>query len=63
MFVAKKFMIPISEALKIIERETHSLKTETIDLENSIGRVLAENVVADMDLPPFDRSQMDGFAV
>ena len=56
-------MIPISEALKIIERETRSLKTETIDLENSIGRVLAENVVADMDLPPFDRSQMDGFAV
>jgi len=56
-------MIPISEALKIIERETLALKTDTIDLENSIGRVLAENVKADMDLPPFDRSQMDGFAV
>ena len=56
-------MIPISEALKIIEREVHSLAAETIDLENSIGRVLAENVRADMDLPPFDRSQMDGFAV
>ena len=56
-------MISISEALKIIERENFFLDVETIDLENSIGRVLAENVAADMDLPPFDRSQMDGFAV
>ena len=56
-------MIPISEAIKIIERETVSLPAETIELENSIGRVLAENIKADMDLPPFDRSQMDGFAV
>ncbi len=59
----KRFMIPISEALKIIKRETFSLRPETIDLENSIGRVLAENIQADMDLPPFNRSQMDGFAV
>ncbi len=56
-------MIPISEAVKIIERETSSLKAETVKLENSIGRVLAENIKADMDLPPFDRSQMDGFTV
>lgn len=56
-------MIPISEAIKIIKRETPSLKAETIDLVESIGRVLAENIKADMDLPPFDRSQMDGFAV
>jgi molybdenum cofactor synthesis domain-containing protein len=56
-------MIPISEALKIIERETVALETETIELENSIGRVLAEEIRADMDLPPFDRSQMDGFAL
>ena len=56
-------MISISEALKIIERESFSLSAETIDLENSVGRVLAETVKADMDLPPFNRSQMDGFAV
>ncbi len=56
-------MILISEALKIIEREILPLKTELIDLENSVSRVLAETVKADMDLPPFDRSQMDGFAV
>ena len=56
-------MILISEALKIIKRETHSLGTETIDLSKSVGRVLAGKIVADMDLPPFNRSQMDGFAV
>lgn len=56
-------MIPISEALKIIKRETFSLQTETIDLENSVGRILAQKIEADMDLPPFNRSQMDGFAL
>ena len=56
-------MIPISEAFEIIKRGTFSLAAETIDLNESIGRVLAEEILADMDLPPFDRSQMDGFAV
>jgi molybdenum cofactor synthesis domain len=56
-------MIPISEALKIIERETFPLEIETVRLENCIGRVLAEDICADLALPPFDRSQMDGFAV
>ncbi|MDQ3749306.1 MAG: molybdopterin molybdenumtransferase MoeA, partial [Acidobacteriota bacterium] len=56
-------MIPISEALQIIEKQVGTLSTEPIGLENSVGRVLAEKISADMDLPPFDRSQMDGFAV
>jgi molybdenum cofactor synthesis domain-containing protein len=56
-------MIPIFEALKIIKRETFVLLSEMIDLENSVGRVLAQEIRADMDLPPFDRSQMDGYAV
>ncbi|CAN5804732.1 molybdopterin molybdotransferase MoeA [soil metagenome] len=56
-------MIPISEALEIIARETFSLSAETTEIESSVNRVLAEEILADMDLPPFDRSQMDGFAV
>lgn len=56
-------MISISEALEIIEKETFFLESEKIDLEKSTGRILAEEIRADMDLPPFDRSQMDGFAV
>src|SRR5688500_10907163 len=56
-------MIPVSEALRIIKREVFLLSIEEVDLAESIGRILAEDVFADMDLPPFDRSQMDGFAV
>lgn len=55
-------MLPIPEAIKIIKSKISPLHVETIDLADSIGRVLAEIVKADMDLPPFDRSQMDGFA-
>lgn len=55
-------MLPISEAIKIIKSKTSPLQVETIDLTDSIWRVLAEIVKSDMDLPPFDRSQMDGFA-
>ncbi len=56
-------MIPISKAFKFIDRETIPLRTERVELTDAAGRVLSEKIVADTDLPPFDRSQMDGFAV
>ncbi|HEX6278773.1 MAG TPA: gephyrin-like molybdotransferase Glp [Pyrinomonadaceae bacterium] len=56
-------MIPVSKAFKIITRETPTLGVERVALEDAIGHVLAEDIVADSDLPPFDRSQMDGYAV
>jgi molybdenum cofactor synthesis domain-containing protein len=56
-------MIAIEKALKIIDRETKALVGERVALVDSVGRVLAEDIRADMDLPPFDRSQMDGYAV
>ena len=56
-------MITISEALKIISDQTFPLDEETVELADTVGRILAEDIFADMDLPPFDRSQMDGFAV
>jgi molybdenum cofactor synthesis domain-containing protein len=56
-------MIPVSEAIDIISRETPCLASESVDLSSSVGRVLAEDILADTDLPPFDRSQMDGYAV
>lgn len=56
-------MISIAEALKIIARNVSPLEKETAELSEVCGRVLAEEVVADMDLPPFDRSQMDGYAI
>lgn len=56
-------MIEISKALKIIEGQTQELRSERVLLVESVGRVLREKIVADTDLPPFDRSQMDGYAV
>jgi len=56
-------MIPITKALKIIASETQILGFEKIPLTEAPGRVLREEIVADTDMPPFDRSQMDGYAV
>lgn len=38
-------------------------RSETIALEDALGRVLAEDVVSRVDVPSFDRSNFDGFAV
>ena len=56
-------MIDISKAIQIIARETGSLGPKKVAVSQSVGRVLGEDIIADSDLPPFDRSQMDGFAV
>ncbi|HEX8130358.1 MAG TPA: gephyrin-like molybdotransferase Glp [Pyrinomonadaceae bacterium] len=56
-------MIPVPEAIRIIEAQTPRLPVETVALVEARGRVLAEDVVADTDLPPFDRAMMDGYAV
>ncbi|HIA18991.1 MAG TPA: molybdopterin biosynthesis protein [Planctomycetaceae bacterium] len=39
------------------------LGTESIPLERSLGRILAEDIIAKVDVPSFDRSNYDGFAV
>jgi molybdopterin molybdotransferase len=56
-------MISVAEAVQIIRQQTAALGTERIDLPSALGRVLAQEIVADSDLPPFDRAQMDGYAV
>ena len=56
-------MIPVSDAIELILKHTAALPAERIPLANALARFLAEDVIADSDLPPFDRSQMDGYAV
>lgn len=56
-------MISISKASAIVKRETVSLGTENVRIGAAAGRVFAEDIRADGDMPPFDRSQMDGFAM
>lgn len=56
-------MISVPEAIDIVRRDARVLETELVAISDCVGRVLAEDIVADTDLPPFNRSQMDGFAV
>src|ERR1700730_3409327 len=60
-------MLPYAEARqKVIEIAGALRRTpriETIEIEQAFGRVLAREVRADRDYPPFNRSTRDGFAV
>jgi molybdopterin molybdotransferase len=56
-------LLPVKEAIEIVIANCPSLASEKVALAESQHRLLAENIVADSDLPPFDRSQMDGYAV
>jgi molybdopterin molybdotransferase len=56
-------MITVEEAEKIIQAEIKDYGVEITPFEHALGRVLAENIKADRDLPPFNRVTMDGVAV
>lgn len=56
-------MITVAEAIQIVKEQTQALSPERVQVEDALGRFLAEDVIADSDLPPFNRSQMDGYAV
>ncbi|HEX4421505.1 MAG TPA: gephyrin-like molybdotransferase Glp [Kofleriaceae bacterium] len=53
----------VSAALAMLERRTSSLGVERVGVTSAHGRVVAEAVVAGIDVPAFARSAMDGFAV
>jgi molybdopterin molybdotransferase len=55
-------MIPFDDALRIAMEQVRPTGTERVPLAGAAGRILAEDVVADHDVPPFDKSAMDGFA-
>jgi len=56
-------MITVDKALDIVLRNVGVLETETVAIEQANGRILAQEVRADIDLPPFDRARMDGYAL
>ncbi len=56
-------MLTSFEALRVIHEKIGPLPEERVNTVNSLGRVLAEDIVAPMDMPPFDKSAMDGYAV
>ncbi len=56
-------MITVDEALAAVLGRVRTLGTEATPLADSVSRILRAAVVADRDLPPFNRAAMDGFAV
>lgn len=57
-----KPMIPFQTAYEILLNQATSTGTEQIHLDQSVNRVLAEDVPADRDMPPFHKSAVDGYA-
>ncbi|MBU8893330.1 MAG: molybdopterin molybdotransferase MoeA [Bacteroidales bacterium] len=55
-------MIKIEEAYKIVLNNSYQLETERVHFTDSLGRILAEDVKSDIEMPPFDKSAMDGYA-
>lgn len=56
-------MITLDEAIEIILSQVKpSIKAEKVSLWDSIGRVLATDVISDMNMPPFNKTAVDGYA-
>ncbi len=56
-------MISVDQALDKILSYVEVLEEEQVPILDSLGQVLAEDVISDIDIPPLDNSAMDGYAV
>jgi len=56
-------MVTVQQAEEIVLAEARSYGVEHMPFQSAIGRVLAEPIIADRDLPPYDRVTMDGIAI
>ena len=55
-------MISFEEAYNMVMGFANPLGIEEVGLEEVLDRVIAEDIVSDVDMPPFNKSAMDGFA-
>ena len=55
-------MISFDEALEIAVGAARRLDTETVALAHARGRILAQELLADMPMPPYDKAMVDGYA-
>jgi molybdopterin molybdotransferase len=55
-------MVSYERALQIILNDVRQMGTERIGFEDALFRMLAEDIFSDIDMPPFDKSAMDGYA-
>ena len=56
-------MISVEQALELILQQIQPAPGESVALGESVGRVLAEEILSDLDSPPHDKSMVDGYAV
>jgi molybdopterin molybdotransferase len=59
----KPALLAVADAQEAILTRSRPLPPEPTPLAEALGRVLAEDVASDLDMPPFDKSMMDGYAV
>ncbi len=55
-------MIELNEALQIVLSSARLLATERVDIGQALNRILAEDIISDIDMPPFDKAVFDGYA-
>lgn len=55
-------MFEYKDALKLIISSAETVSTESVTINHALKRVLAEDVISDLNLPPFNKSAMDGYA-
>jgi molybdopterin molybdotransferase len=57
-------LLPFKESKKVVDTNIKPIaRVEIINIDDASGRVLAEDIVATLSTPPFDRAAMDGYAV
>ncbi|HSP21921.1 MAG TPA: gephyrin-like molybdotransferase Glp [Planococcus sp. (in: firmicutes)] len=61
--VEKRMPIQVKDAIEMVVSHAGRLTSESIAFEDSYGRILAEPLIATADVPPFDRSPYDGYAI
>ncbi len=63
MWYANRIMLSVTAALELMLQTVSPLAAEPLPLSDALGLTLTEDVRSDVDSPPFDKSQMDGFAM
>jgi molybdopterin molybdotransferase len=56
-------LLPVQQAIEIIQKSIKETDIEMIPLDDAYKRVVAMDIVSQLDSPPFSRSAMDGYAV
>ncbi len=58
-----KIGISLEEAVALLKENAAPIGTEEVALHDALGRTLAQDIIAEIDQPPFSRSPLDGYAL